>query len=56
MDVLDWVVRLFEVLLIIIVAGSPIWIIAGIIVFVSIRVSRRRKRKKADKKEKEQAK
>jgi len=52
-NVFDGLVRFGEGLVIFIVAGSPVWILIGILVFVIIRISKRKKVKKVtEKKEK----
>ncbi len=48
-NVWDVLVRFFEVLLIVIIAGSPIWITIGLVVLLIVWLSRRHRRKKADK-------
>ena len=55
-DVIDVLVRFFEVLLIIVVAGSPVWITIGVIVVLVVWLTRRHKRKKAEKETKTQKK
>ena len=52
-NVFDGLVRFGEGLVIFIVAGSPVWILIGILVFVIIRISKRKKvKKETEKKEK----
>jgi hypothetical protein len=43
----DLFVRVLEGLLLVIIGGMPVWIFAGLIVFIIIRVKRKKRRKKA---------